>query len=650
MRSKPLAQSTRPLLWTALAWGLLGCTGAGCGHQGGQQQPPRTLHRAPAQLSADAQPTAPTAAVQVVAQPAPVQASVATAGRRLLTTPTPTDAAPELHYREIISPERFVPGSISLGTTSGGSLLRQASLPMQGQHHGVLPRCQGRDTNYGTEEIIHLLLDAAAQVGQSHPGSRLMIGNIAQEGGGDISWSRSHNSGRDADIAFYVLHKGKPVDAPDLLNIGPDLHAKEDRAFTLDVPRNWALVKALLTHEGTQIQWLFAASWIKDALLDYAQQQGEPEELLERARAIVWQPTDSRPHNDHLHLRIYCSRQDRLEGCLNGPPYWPWVDRHDDALVKRTEALCEGLLDPEAPTRQQVLGFLSKLSAPQASTCVARRGLFDPDPALRMEALDLLARWRPHQPEVASAFEALLRNPGGGVQDNGGGFTWESATFPEPALQQERDTWRQAAHIHRAYEVMGQVGAPQTVPLLAQALRSGRLIPDPEETQRLTPEPALAARATWNMMEPALVPALLDALEHKDGVVRARAATSLRRITNHSFKVNWLRANDPKRRTRDVARWRGWWDKHRQGSREQWLLRGFQANKVKVKDLESIQGVDALIKATRRDDHVGYNAHLALARILGRWGLAYGWSPTQRHNKWSQWWRKNKRRVQKSRR
>jgi hypothetical protein len=129
----------------------------------------------------------------------------------------------------------------------------------------------------------------------------------------------------------------------------------------------------------------------------------------------------------------------------------------------------------------------------------------------------------------------------------------------------------------------------------------------------------------------------------------ARAATSLRRITNHSFKANWSRANK-KRRRRDVKRWRGWWEENKNRSRDQWLLRGFKANKVKVRDLESLKGVDALIKASRRDDHVGYNAHRVLARILGRWGLAYGWSASRRHSKWSRWWRKNKRRVRRSRR
>jgi hypothetical protein len=40
------------------------------------------------------------------------------------------------------------------------------------------------------------------------------------------------------------------------------------------------------------------------------------------------QPGDSAPHDDHLHLRIYCSQNDRPLGCVDrGPVRW-WKKRY----------------------------------------------------------------------------------------------------------------------------------------------------------------------------------------------------------------------------------------------------------------------------------------------------------------------------------
>ena len=44
-----------------------------------------------------------------------------------------------------------------------------------------------------------------------------MVCNMGFKGGGHLKWSHSHNSGRDADLAFYMLRDGAPVDAPALV-------------------------------------------------------------------------------------------------------------------------------------------------------------------------------------------------------------------------------------------------------------------------------------------------------------------------------------------------------------------------------------------------------------------------------------------------
>lgn len=561
---------------------------------------------APAAVQADEEPADPATGSQVQ----PRAAGGADEERPTVRKIARSDAdASDLEYRKIIDNRRAVPGSLSLGTTSSGILLRQAALPVQGQHHAILGRCRNRSTNFGTEELVEALLDAARTVHETHDGgSRLMIGNMAQRGGGDIPWSRSHNSGRDADIAFYVTRKGKAVDAPDLLRIGPDLTARG--GYKLDIPRNWTLVKALLESDSIQVQWLFVATWIRDALLAHAEKQGEKKELLRRAGQVLWQPTDSTPHADHLHLRVYCSKQDRLEGCLNGAPVWDWVDTYEQAMDARLAALEKGLDDPDPDVRVKVVGFLERLDSRRAAGMLATKAVFDEEPKVRLAALDLIRRWRISEPEVtAGLYRARLAH-------------------------EDLPTWK------ALWRAIGSSGDAAPVDLLKEGMNSERQAGGVKEK-------LLATQATAHVMDKRLVPALIDVLAERDPKVRGAAARSLRRITNHSWKVRWDRGLTKKKHRRYVERWREWWSSNEKRGRSALLLRGFKRAGLKVRKLEGWVAVDALVKASKRNDHVGYNAHRVLAVILHRWKATFADNPDRRYRRWNKWWRKNRERMKK---
>jgi penicillin-insensitive murein endopeptidase len=485
-------------------------------------------------------------------------------------------------------------------------LLRQASLPTQGQHHAILRRCRNRGTNYGTEELVALLLEGARVVHEEHGGPRLMVGNMSVRGGGDIKWSRSHNSGRDADIAFYVTRKGRAADAPDLLRVDPELRARGGYRF--DVPRNWTLVRTLIMSEATQVQWLFVATWIKDALLAHAREIGEDPEIVDRAEAVLWQPTDSTPHADHLHLRVYCSRQDRLEGCLNGAPIWGWVDTYPAAISARLAALERGLDDPDPQVRLDVVAFLRRLQADEASGMLATKAAFDVSPKVRLAALALLRRWRVVTPEV---LDGLTR-----------------ARVAHEDVKSVRAVWAVVRH----------AGSPTTVPLVLEGVRSDRVVQG-------VPERWLAVDAASHLMDTQLVPALIDALEDDNPKVREAAATSLRRITNRAWKVRWGRRLSMRKRRDLAARWRDWWSRHKDLDRATLLLRGFRRAGIKLDDLHSWKTADTLVRPTKRPDHVGYNANRVLASLIGRWQGRFGAPPAKRAKRWRKWWRKNAERM-----
>lgn len=600
------------------------------------------------------------------------------------------DAAPpivDLPYARLIDPSRDVPGSLSMGSTADGFLLRHAQLPVEGQHHAVLPKWRARRTHYGTEELVAILLHTGQQVRAEHDGGpRLMLGNLSVAGGGDIEWSRSHNSGRDADIAFYVLKDGEPVEAPSLLSFGPDLRSG---AYTFDVPRNWSATKALLTHPEIQVQWLFVATWLKEAMLQHARENHEPEALIERAEQVLWQPTDSTPHKDHLHLRIYCSKEDLLEGCLNSGPVWAWIDTYEAAFEARVTSLIKGLGDPDPVIRRQVLAYMKRIEAREAASAVAQVTLFDPVAELREDSFDLLERWHPRERVVYTALETFIRSPGGGVAVDDPTFTFttrptadddaEAPASPQAdgdpsaqdpstqqgaAAQEQRDDapsvipapppWadpftedphRSAEQLKTAWHTVKRLAHHRSVPLILQALGSERRIGASPE--RSVHERTLAANAAAGVMNMRLGPALIDALDTADPDARVAAGDALRRLTNHSFGVKWERRMSQRQRRDAVGKWRRWWKEFGKMDRDAMVLRGFNRARVRVNDLTSHRSIDKLIKVIKRDDHIGYNAARVVAARTKRWYALAERDPEVRSRRWTRWWRKNKGRMRR---
>ena len=149
---------------------------------------------------------------------------------------------------------------------------------------------------------------------RTHPGSPpLGVGNLSRARGGSIApYSRSHQSGRDADLAFYRLdRRGRPVAAE-------DLDAFDDRGrgpggTTFDAVRGFTLVEALVTDPVIDVRWIFVSRPLRALLLAEGRRRGAPEAVLRRAAAVLHQPSDAPPHADHFHLRIRCAAGER--GC-----------------------------------------------------------------------------------------------------------------------------------------------------------------------------------------------------------------------------------------------------------------------------------------------------------------------------------------------
>jgi penicillin-insensitive murein endopeptidase len=237
---------------------------------------------------------------------------------------------------------RSAGGSLSWGSHSQGTLLGAAALPLEGSGYHVHPDWSVRGRTFAIEELISGLTHAFARIEKSYPGSMAYVGDLSLRRGGDSSMHRSHESGRDVDIFYFAAdHEGRPrTELPAMLRFAADgtvvgwSGASAGKRLGEPLPdvqfdrrRNWALVAALLSEPSIEIQWIF----IHEPLAELILQEGEAEKadpaLLARAREILHQPTDSRPHDDHMHVRVFCPAQNRMFGCFDkGPRRW-WKKR-----------------------------------------------------------------------------------------------------------------------------------------------------------------------------------------------------------------------------------------------------------------------------------------------------------------------------------
>jgi len=549
-------------------------------------------------------------------------------------------AARDLPYAELLHfrNRRKWGTAASMGDHVYGRLPGGVALPHDGEHHGVLTACRERATHYGAPRLVELLTDAGRSVHTAFGGPRLMVCNMAQEGGGPIRWSKSHASGRDADVAFFVKRDGKPEEPPGLVTFERGLTTTDETGtWTFDVERNWALVKAVLEHPGARVQWMFVATALRRAMFEYAEAQGEPEELLIRARQMVKQPGDSTPHNDHFHVRVYCEPSERIHGCRDKGVWWEWINDRDPELAKRSAAYALALRERNKEVRHDAFERIEDRRLYDASSALAEVALMDRSGELQQRAMDLLVDWRRRDAEVTWALEVYLRRPGEALAEDDLTFSGQA---PVTVLPAETPYWpwsigegteRKAAHMRRAYLLLGRLGAESSAPFLAAALRSRRVI---DEHGQKVPEALLAAEAARHVMSVELVPALIEALRHERSDVREAAAVALRRVTNHTFGRGFGGAGVDGRIEEGARLWEGWWAEHQGLDRDGLLRAGFAEAGVEVGPVwRGSELMVRLTSASKASEPVGYNAD----RVLGWLTASRSLLDASQGNKYARW-------------
>ncbi len=512
--------------------------------------------------------------------------------------------ASTMDYRQILEADFTDRGSLSVGTIRDGGLQNASVLSEEGDYHQIIERHRSRNTNYGTEELVRAIEDAAREVADEFGGAPLRVGNLGYRHGGPIPWSSSHEAGRDADIAFYAIDDhGDSVPTPDLLAFDDEGRA-ENGELHFDVPRNWALVRSLLDNQEITVQWMFISIGLKVLLIEHAMEIDEDPEIIEQAIKVLHQPTDAPPHDDHLHLRIACSEADRLAGCIDWGPHWEWHHWHKAALFARTRTMQRAFDDPSPTIRTEALDYLYTIRSPFASEVALQYGITDPDEEVREQAFEILD-------------ELSLSSDAGVV-------------FLAQALEAD---WKSAER-KTLYDALRRAHSPRTTDLAMSRYRDRELSDEERE---------LAIEALAHRIEASLIPELLQALRSEESPqLRAHLARQLYRIAARSDGVDWADEELSTEYDEALAQWKTWWDdeRDRRHNLEEFAL---ERGADEWKDLEAIDGFIAQLPDA--EDWEFYNLNRLLSRWTGRWAPRDWNKPDDGYRFWTRWWDRNRDRF-----
>jgi penicillin-insensitive murein DD-endopeptidase len=205
----------------------------------------------------------------------------------------------------------------SIGSPTEGHLLGGTHLE-ETPYLRVAPSDAPGDVRWGLEPLVAMIDRAARQVRRQFPETVTSVGHLSREGGGEIDSHRSHESGRDADIAFFLRSSsGRQLLPKHFVPFRGDGTAASWPGAYFDDAKNWTLVSALVSDPEAHVTHLFVAAPLRARLLAYAERMGVSASVRMRAAEVLQQPHGALPHDDHFHVRIGCPSH--MSSCVENP-------------------------------------------------------------------------------------------------------------------------------------------------------------------------------------------------------------------------------------------------------------------------------------------------------------------------------------------
>ncbi len=194
--------------------------------------------------------------------------------------------------------------SLSVGHPNDGWQLRAKRLK---PNRYIKLKSGSPERSYGHPSLILMLERSAKELQRVAPGSVLVVGDVSDANGGPLPGHHSHQSGRDADVAFYVLDKnGKSTILDHYVKFGPNGQAVDGSGYVFDDWRNWLLVQSWVRDTRAGLSHIFISRPLRQRLINYATNQTSFAKYVTEVAALLKQPEDAEPHDDHFHVRVSC--------------------------------------------------------------------------------------------------------------------------------------------------------------------------------------------------------------------------------------------------------------------------------------------------------------------------------------------------------
>ncbi|MGB0592554.1 MAG: penicillin-insensitive murein endopeptidase [Myxococcota bacterium] len=499
-------------------------------------------------------------------------------------------------------------GTLSHGRTNDGELVNARRIRMRGAGYAFFDHIKERETHFGTYEMKRFIERSGIRFRKEHRWAAIGIGNVSVEEGGKTRWHASHQSGRDIDIAMFGKDKrGRHVNPRNFTKYNSALESPS--GLTFDVPRNTDLIRVLLTDPEYQVQWIFAARWLKRRIIANAKKRGFDPLLVTKMEKVMKQPGDSAPHDDHFHLRLYCAVEDRLHGCIERGPVWDWVDLGDAVFEAQVDNLERILEMPQTSYRLKAMERLRIIRAHSAVPALLQQ-LDYSSGKVRRTALDVIASFRAQE-----AVDGLLNRVATTTS-----VGWAAALF-RTAL---RVAGPRTSDIARAF-----LATPSAMlhPKVATADLAGFFTP--------------VIRTLRHERDPSVVPGLIALLESQGEEVRELSRAALEDITSHTITVP-QELDKAAAHTYLVAAWRALWAAHQEQPWVDWTRTGLITAGYELPgELQEAESIQALVEATGdKRGHISRNAVRLLGVVTGHVIDPSAKSAKRQRKYWRRWWKR----------
>lgn len=192
------------------------------------------------------------------------------------------------------------PVSRSKGRPTHGSLVQAAFLGTGTGYRLRFPR-----NAYGMPSVNKVIKGCVKKVVAKHPGTaEILVGDISRPTGGRFEPHQSHQSGRDADIGYYLAGN---VQNTTMHVVGPN---------NVDHDKNWVLLECLL--RDSQVVRVYMDKAIQRAMSRHLLKKKRITSALakrlfsvrEGGKALI---RHAPKHDTHIHVRFACGADDA--GC-----------------------------------------------------------------------------------------------------------------------------------------------------------------------------------------------------------------------------------------------------------------------------------------------------------------------------------------------